>query len=465
MSQKTWIAGVISGVLIGSIWVNIATAGESKTPSAETLKNIGPALAKTYGKEITMSQTTVAQTSATQEGSEQAATKDTIRPFHVNVPEAELTELRRRINETRWPERETVTDQSQGVQLATIQKLARYWGNLYDWRKVEAKLNALPNFVTEIDGLDIHFIHVRSKHENALPLIVTHGWPGSIIEQLKIVDPLVNPTAHGGKASDAFHVVIPSMPGYGFSGKPTTTGWDPARIARAWAVLMKRLGYTRYVAQGGDWGAIVVDVMATQGHPELIGIHSNMPGVIPPDIDKAAQSGAPTPSGLTADERAAYERLTFVYAKGIGYAYQMGLRPQTMTALADSPVGLAAYLLDHDARSLELISRAIDGRPEGLTPDDVLDNITLTWLTNTGISSSRLYWENKLAFFGVKGVTIPVAVSVFPDELYPAPRSWAERAYPKLVHYNKLDKGGHFAAWEQPELFCNEIRAGFRSLR
>ncbi len=407
----------------------------------------------------------ISKTSPTQERGEQSVDTDAIRPFHVNVPEEELTELRRRINETRWPDRETVTDQSQGVPLATIQKLARYWGNLYDWRKVEARLKAVPHFITEIDGLDIHFIHVRSKHENALPLIVTHGWPGSIIEQLKIIEPLTNPTAHGASASDAFHLVIPSIPGYGFSGKPTTTGWDPARIARAWAVLMKRLGYTRYMAQGGDWGAVIVDVMATQGHPELLGIHSNMPGVIPPDIDKAAQSGAPAPSSLTADERVAYERLTFVYAKGIGYAYQMGLRPQTMTALADSPVGLAAYLLDHDARSLELISRAIDGHPEGLTPDDVLDNITLTWLTNTGISSSRLYWENKFTFFGVKGVTIPVAVSVFPDELYPAPRSWAERAYPKLIHYNKLNKGGHFAAWEQPELFCAEIRAGFRSLR
>src|SRR5713101_1019082 len=353
----------------------------------------------------------ISKTSPTQERGEQSVDTDAIRPFHVNVPEEELTELRRRINETRWPDRETVTDQSQGVPLATIQKLARYWGNLYDWRKVEARLKAVPHFITEIDGLDIHFIHVRSKHENALPLIVTHGWPGSIIEQLKIIEPLTNPTAHGASASDAFHLVIPSIPGYGFSGKPTTTGWDPARIARAWAVLMKRLGYTRYMAQGGDWGAVIVDVMATQGHPELLGIHSNMPGVIPPDIDKAAQSGAPAPSSLTADERVAYERLTFVYAKGIGYAYQMGLRPQTMTALADSPVGLAAYLLDHDARSLELISRAIDGHPEGLTPDDVLDNITLTWLTNTGISSSRLYWENKFTFFGVKGVTIPVAVS------------------------------------------------------
>jgi len=408
---------------------------------------------------------TVAQTSATQERSEQAVTKDTIRPFHVNVPEAELTELRRRINETRWPDRETVGDQSQGVQLATIQKLARYWATEYDWRKVEARLKALPQFITEIDGLDIHFIHVRSKHENALPIIVSHGWPGSIIEQLKIIDPLVNPTANGGKASDAFHVVIPSMPGFGYSGKPNTTGWDPARIARTWVVLMKRLGYTRFVAQGGDWGGIVVDQMGVQAPPELIGIHTNFPHVCPPDIDKAAQSGAPAPSGLSDEERAQFERLKVVYAKGIGYAYQMGLRPQTLTGLADSPVGQAAYMLDHDARSLELISRAFDGQPGGLTRDDVLDNITHYWLTNTAISAARLYWENKLPFFEPGNVSIPVAVSAFPDDLFQAPRSWAERAYPNLIYYNKLDKGGHFAAWEQPQLFSTEIRAAFRSLR
>src|SRR5881628_3025293 len=405
------------------------------------------------------------QTSATQRSGKQASDMNAIRPFHVSFPEAELTELRGRINATKWPERETVTDATQGVQLATIQALARYWATEYDWRKCHARLNALPQFITEIDGLDIHFIHVRSKHENALPLIVTHGWPGSVVEQLKIVDPLTNPTAHGASASDAFHVVIPSLPGYGFSGKPTTTGWGPDRIARAWVVLMKRLGYTKFVAQGGDWGAVITDVMATQAPPELLGIHSNMPGVIPPDIDKAAQSGAPTPSGLSADETLAYERLKFVYSKGIAYGYQMGLRPQTLYGIADSPVGLAAYFLDHDAWSYALISRVFSGEAAGLTRDDVLDNITLTWLTNTAISGARLYWENKFGFFSVKGVSVPAAVSAFPDELYQTPRNWAERAYPKLMHYNKLDKGGHFAAWEQPQLFSEEVRAGFRSLR
>jgi len=391
-----------------------------------------------------------------------------IRPFQVNVaPEAELADLRRRINATRWPERETVADASQGVQLATTQALARYWADEYDWRKCETKLVALPHFITEIDGLDIHFIHVRSKHENALPLIVTHGWPGSIVEQMKIIDPLTNPTAHGGNPSDAFHLVIPSIPGYGYSGRPSTTGWDSAHIARAWTVLMKRLGYEKFVAQGGDWGAIITEILGAQAPPELMGIHTNMANVIPNEIDKAAFSGAPAPAGLSADEKLAYERLSFVYAKGIGYGFQLGLRPQTMYGIADSPVGLAAYFLDHDARSYELIARVFDGQSEGLTRDDVLDNITITWLTNTGVSGGRLYWENwGASFFNVKGVTaVPVAVSVFPDELYPAPRSWAERAYPKLIHYNKVEKGGHFAAWEQPALFCEEVRAGFRSLR
>jgi pimeloyl-ACP methyl ester carboxylesterase len=403
------------------------------------------------------------QTSATQR--EQTADRTAIRPFHVNVAETELTELRGRINATKWPERETVSDATQGVQLATLQKLARYWAKDYDWRKVEAKLNALANYVTEIDGLEIHFIHVRSKHDNALPHIVTHGWPGSIIEQLKIIDPLTNPTAHGGSASDAFDVVIPSIPGFGFSGKPTATGWNPARIARAWVELMKRLGYTRFVASGGDWGAMISDVMAAQAPPELLGIHITWPFVVPPEIDKAIQTGSPMPSDLSADERSACERLASLYQHGLGYAQEMSTRPQTMYAIADSPVGLAAWMLDHDERSYALIARVFDGQSEGLTRDDVLDNITLFWLTNTAVSSARLYWENKSAFFAPKHVAIPVAFSAFPDEVFQAPQTWAERAYSKLVYYKKQDKGGHFAAWEQPELYSEDVRAGFRSLR
>jgi pimeloyl-ACP methyl ester carboxylesterase len=391
---------------------------------------------------------------------------ESIRPLHVNFSDAELTDLRNRIAATRWPERETVADASQGVQLRTTQELANYWATEYDWRKCEATLNALPNFITEIDGLDIHFIHVRSKHANALPVIINHGWPGSIVEQLKIIDPLTNPTAHGGAAEDAFDVVIPSMPGYGFSGKPSAHGWNPDRIARAWVTLMKRLGYDKFVAQGGDWGAVIVDLMGVQAAPELLGIHTNMPGIFPGEIDAAAFSGAPAPAGLSADEKAAYDHLQFVYQKGIAYGFQMGLRPQTLYGIADSPVGLAAYFLDHDARSYELIARVFAGGSEGLTRDDILDNITITWLTNTAISGARLYWEYfGKGYFNVKGVAIPVAVSVFPDELYPAPQSWTERAYPQLIHFNKLPEGGHFAAWEQPKLFSEELRAGFRSLR
>ena len=388
-----------------------------------------------------------------------------IHPFRINVPEADLVNLRYRINAMRWPEREPVADASQGVQLETMQKLARYWETTYDWRKLETRLNALPQFVTTIDGLDIHFIHVRSKHSNAMPVIITHGWPGSIVEQLKLIDPLTNPTAHGGAAADAFDVVIPSLPGYGFSGKPATTGWDPARIARAWVVLMKRLGYTRFVAQGGDWGAMVTDVMGTQAPPELLAIHVNWPFTVPPDIDHAAQAGNPPPAGLSADEKRAYEQLDFFYKHGVGYALEMASRPQTLYGIGDSPLGLAAWILDHDARSYALIARVFDGGSEGLTRDDILDNVTLYWLTNTTISSARIYWENKLAFFAPKHVAIPVAVSAFPDEVVQTPRSWAEQAYPKLIYYNRLEKGGHFAAWEQPELFANEMRGAFKSLR
>jgi pimeloyl-ACP methyl ester carboxylesterase len=412
-----------------------------------------------------------------------AAEDSSIRPFTVSFPQEEIEELRRRINATRWPERELVTDaasrriwstpaaagDTQGVQLATMQKLIQYWGTEYDWSKCEAELKSLPHFMTQIDGLDIHFIHVKSKHQGALPVIITHGWPGSVIELLKIIDPFTNPTAHGGTTVDAFDVVIPSMPGYGFSGKPTEPGWDPARIARAWIVLMKRLGYNRYVAQGGDWGALITEQMALLAPPELIAIHSNMPGTIPPEIVNALAAGSPPPADLGSDEKHAYEQVAFFYKFGLGYANEMALRPQTLYGIVDSPAGLASWILDHDADSYALIARSFDGEPEGLSRDDILDNITFYWLTNTAVSSARLYWEHRrtatAGFFDAKGVTIPVGVSAYPSEIYTAPKSWSERAFPKLLHYSRLPKGCHFAASEQPKYFTDEVRASFKTLR
>ena len=391
-----------------------------------------------------------------------------IRPYHIKVSDAALNDLRQRVKATRWPDKETVNDDSQGVQLATMQKLAKYWGTDYDWRKVEAKLNALPQFMTTIDSVDIYFIHVRSKNKNALPIIITHGWPGSIIEQMKIIGPLTDPVAYGGKAEDAFDVVIPSLPGHGFSGKPTTTGWEPVHIAKAWIELMRRLGYKKYVAQGGDWGNAISETMALIAPPELLAIHTNMPATEPADISKALASGK-MPDGLSADEKNAYQQLDFFFKKGVGYANEMSLRPQTLYGIEDSPIGLAAWMLDHDARSYELITRVFDGQKEGLSKDDILDNITLYWLTKTAVSSARLYWEtaqiSTAGFFDPRNVTIPVAVSVFPDEIYAAPQTWTVKAYPKLIYFNKLPRGGHFAAWEQPELFSSEMRAAFKSFR
>jgi pimeloyl-ACP methyl ester carboxylesterase len=395
--------------------------------------------------------------------STKSAAAEDIREFTFDVPVEQLEDLRSRIKATKWPDREV--DPSQGVQLETIQALADYWATDYDWRKFEERFAALPHFITKIDGVDIHFIHVRSEREDALPLIVTHGWPGSTVEQLKIIDPLTKPTQHGADPVDSFHLVIPSLPGHGFSGKPTETGWDPIRIAKAWAALMERLAYDRYVAQGGDWGNAVTEQLALLKPEGLLGIHTNMPATLSPEISQGVQSGAPAPEGLSAEEKEAYETLVHFFATGTAYAQEMGLRPQTLYGIVDSPVGLAAWMLDHDERSYELIARAFAGNPGGLSRDDVLDNVTHYWLTNTGVSASRLYWESKLGFFDVKGVELPVGITVFPDELYPAPRSWAEKAYPKLIHYGVADQGGHFAAWEQPQTLSEEIRATFRSLR
>jgi pimeloyl-ACP methyl ester carboxylesterase len=403
---------------------------------------------------------------------EESAGTAPVRPFAIPVtPDAELEELRARITATRWPDQETVPDHSQGPQLAVMQELARYWATEYDLRRCERKLSALPNFMTEIDGLDIHFIHVRSQHENALPVIITHGWPGSVIELLAVIDPLTNPTAHGASASDAFDVVIPSIPGYGYSGKPRELGWGPARIARAWAELMKRLGYHQFVAQGGDWGAIITDVMAAQAPSGLVGMHTNMAGVIPAEVSTALArnvlgAGDGPPAGLSAEESRTYEQLNFFYTKGIGYGIEMITQPQTLYGVADSPVGLAAWMYNHDAGSYADIAAAFAGHPVGnLTRDEVLDNATFYWLTNTGVSSARLYWENTFDFFGVHNVAIPAAVSTFAHEIYQVPRSWAERAYPKLIYFNALDRGNHFAAWQEPALFSSEVRAAFRSLR
>jgi pimeloyl-ACP methyl ester carboxylesterase len=459
----------LSSTLVGAIGMFLrATAAHAGTVrsapgSAEALS---PTPAPSTNRGTAMADTSVISAAAMA----QASGETSVRPFKFHASDEDLAGLKRRVAATRWPEREQVRDDSQGVQLDTIQKLARYWATDYDWRKVEARLNALPNFITNIDGLDIHFIHVRSKHENALPMIVTHGWPGSIIEQLKVIDPLTDPTVFGGSAADAFHLVIPSLPGYGFSGKPTAPGWNPVSIAKAWATLMQRLGYTKYVAQGGDWGNAVSEVMALQQPPGLLGIHTNMAATVPPDVSKALAVGGPPPASLSPDEKQAWDQLDDFYKNGLGYAIEMNNRPQTLYGIADSPVGLAAWMIDHDIRSYRMIARAFDGKPEGLTRDDILDNVTLYWLTNTAISSARLYWDTRHnlpagGFFDVRGIKIPVAVSAFAEEIYQAPKSWAEKAYPKLIHYNRFSKGTHFAAWEQPQAFSEELRASFRSLR
>jgi pimeloyl-ACP methyl ester carboxylesterase len=408
---------------------------------------------------------TFAQTVASSASPSVAAQDAAIRPFRVNVPDAALADLRRRIAATRWPDRETVSDQSQGVQLAKLQELVRYWGTDYDWRKAEAKLNALPQFITTIDDVEIQFTHVRSPHPNAMPLIMTHGWPGSALELLKVVGPLTDPTAYGGRAEDAFHLVLPTYPGYGFSGKPTEA-WDPGRVASAWDVLMKRLGYQSYVSQGGDWGAIISQVMAVQAPPGLLGIHTNMPGTTPPSVLRLIRNREPVPAEFSGAEKVAFAGLEAFYRKGFGYAEMMNTRPQTLGyGLSDSPVGLAAFLYEKIATWTHS-----GGEPERvLTRDEILDDITLYWLTDTGTSSSRSYWDAAQGeggpFNAIDILNVPVAVTVFPGEIYRAPRSWGEQSFKKLIYWNEVDKGGHFAAWEQPALFAEEVRAAFRSLR
>jgi pimeloyl-ACP methyl ester carboxylesterase len=447
----------------------LAASGASAAPATATLTTHAAPLADepTHAENITDTAHTSGGTTMLDQMSPAVMQDAAVRQFVVDFPESSLDDLRQRIKATNFPERELVSDASQGVQLATMQALAQYWASDYDWRKAEGRLNAYPNYLTEIDGLDIHFIHVKSRHENALPVIVTHGWPGSIIEQMKIIEPLTNPTAYGGTADDAFDVVIPSLPGHGFSGKPTATGWDPQRIARAHAVLMQRLGYSRYVAQGGDWGNAVTEQMALQQPAGLLGIHTNMPATVPDEIAQLLATQQPAPAGLSADELRAYTQLDTFYKKGLGYANEMALRPQTLYAIMDSPVGMAAWMLDHDAASYDLIARIFNGEVQsgGLTRDDILDNITLYWLTNTSISAARLYWESKLVFFAPKGVPLPTAVTAFPDEIYTAPESWARRAYPNLTYFNKAERGGHFAAWEQPAILTQELRTAFRPLR
>jgi pimeloyl-ACP methyl ester carboxylesterase len=452
------VSSAIAGAV--AIFVPVSPASAATTPTSR-----GPAQTVELASTTAEPGTPLAQQSGAAAATTQAGGDTSIRPFRFRASDEDLADLRRRIKATKWPGKELVNDPSQGVQLATMKKLADYWANQYDWRKAEARLNALPMFVTTIDGVDIHFIHVKSKQAKALPLIVTHGWPGSIIEELKIIGPLTDPAAHGGKAEDAFDVVIPSLPGYGFSGKPTELGWDPVRIARAWVTLMKRLGYEKFVASGGDWGDPVTEQMAVNAPSNLLAIHLNMPSAVPTDILAAVQAGKPAPADLSADERHAYDQLLLFFGKGLGYAQEMQNRPQTLYALEDSPVGLAAWILDHDIESYKLIARVFDGVSEGLTRDDILDNITLYWLTNTAVSSARLYWENKLAFFKLQGVTVPVVVSSFPTELYQIPESWAKAAFPKLIYYRRHPIGGHFAAWEQPRFFTDDLRNGFRSLR